>query len=91
MSLPAMWSFASLYLFPPQSMLFDLSPSLPASGLAKIRVTAKEAGVEPAPQAGPVSVPGCRWMEPGSGQPLALSCPVTLGSCLTALGLFSFF
>lgn len=50
----------------------------------------QELGVEPAPQAGPVSVPGCRWMELGAGQPLALSCPVTPGSCLAAMGLFSY-
>lgn len=66
-------------------------PHVPASlARAKIRAKAKELGVEPAPQAGPVSVPGCRWIELGSGQPLALSCPVTPGSCLDALGLFSF-
>ena len=68
-------------------------PSRPRAclpGLANIRANAKELGAEPAPQAGPVSVPGCRWMELGAGQPLALSCPVTPGSCLAALGHFSF-
>ena len=59
-------------------------------GLVKIKANAKELGAEPAPQAGPVSVPGCRWMKLGAGQPLALSCPATPGSCLAVLGLFSF-
>lgn len=86
------------------SLCFPLSLSFPCKagsltqalslaflpGLAEIRASAREPGVEPAPQAGPVSVPGCRWMELGAGQPLALSCLVTPGSCLAALGLFSF-